>query len=73
MRITGKAIRDAVIFLSGLYGFYHELDAQVIREPILILCAAMMGLPAIIRADEKKNGGESSESSSSSKAPQHRK
>jgi len=43
------------IFILGAYGFVHELSRTGAERPqILILCGMMMGLPLIIRGDEKK-------------------
>lgn len=62
-RPTGKALRDALLFLGGLAGVLHEtVVADRPRESLLVMFAAMMGLPAFLRADErrddeKKNGG----------------
>lgn len=56
-----KITRDLVLFILGATGFLHELfwpGAQE-RPFILTLCAAAMGLPLILRAEErvKRNGG----------------
>ena len=55
-----KKWRDPILFLSGLAGVMHEtLLARTERPTLLLLFAAMMGLPAFLRADEKAaNGGE---------------
>lgn len=71
-------IRDVAFAVSGLYGFFHELNSTgEPRDQLLILCAAMMGLPAVIRAEDprKKNGGETDEQqpSAPARSPQHRK
>lgn len=50
-------IRDVVLFLSGLAGVAHETvvtDAE--RPTLLLLFAAMCGLPAFLRADDRRNG-----------------
>lgn len=50
-----KIIRDLGIFVLGAYGFVHELLRSGAERPqILIMSAAMMGLPLIIRGDEKR-------------------
>ena len=50
-----KVIRDLGIFILGAYGFIHELQRSGAERPqILIMSAAMMGLPLIIRGDEKR-------------------
>lgn len=42
-------IRDAVLFLAGLAGVAHQtLVAPAPSESLLILFAAMMGLPAFL-------------------------
>ena len=49
--------RDVVLFTAGLAGVAHQtLIAPVPSESLLVLFAAMMGLPAFLRADEKRNG-----------------
>jgi hypothetical protein len=48
-------IRDTVLFVTGLAGVVHEtLYASEPRETLLILFAAMMGLPAFLRMDERE-------------------
>ncbi len=48
--------RDSLLFLAGLAGVAHEtLIANVERPTLLLLFAAMIGLPAFLRHDEKKN------------------
>lgn len=48
-------IRDLVLFLGGLAGVGHEtLLVHAERPTLLILFAAMMGLPAFLRSDDKK-------------------
>lgn len=52
-RILRQDVRDAVLFLSGLGGVVHEtLISPEPREVLLIVFAAMMGLPAFLRMDE---------------------
>lgn len=48
--------RDATLFLTGLGLTIHEVVVRegVERPTVLILLAGMMGLPAFIRRDEKK-------------------
>lgn len=56
-----KIVRDAAIFILGAYAFIHELSRTGSERPqILIMSAAMMGLPLIIRGDEKRQEGKSS-------------
>ena len=49
------AIRDILLFTGGLAGVFHEtvLVAGPERPTLLILFAAMMGLPAFLLKDEK--------------------
>lgn len=47
-------MRDAILFLGGLAGVAHEtFSARADRPSLLVLYAAMMGLPAILRQDER--------------------
>jgi hypothetical protein len=48
-------IRDITLFVGGLAGVIHETVFQqgVERPTLLLLFAAMMGLPAVLRADER--------------------
>lgn len=54
-----KISRDGVLFAAGLLGVLHETVLSTEDRPtLLLLFAAMMGLPAFLRADEaRKNGG----------------
>ncbi len=48
-------IRDVALFAGGLAGVFHETvlnDAE--RPALLVLYAAMMGLPAFLRSNGKK-------------------
>ena len=55
------------IFILGAYGFIHELQRSGAERPqILILCSFMMGLPLIIRGDEKKSEVTSNDASKTS-------
>lgn len=48
--------RDIALFVAGLAGVAHEtLLAKAERPTLLLLFAAMLGLPAFLRADEKRN------------------
>lgn len=52
-----KIGRDSVLFFAGLAGITHEtLMAETERPSLLILFATMIGLPAFLRSDEKKDG-----------------
>lgn len=56
MRVWPLA-RDIALFVAGLAGVAHEtLAAHAERPTLLLLFAAMLGLPAFLRADEKRNG-----------------
>ena len=49
--------RDVILFFGGLGGVAHEtLISHVERPTLLLLFAAMMGLPAFLGRDEKRNG-----------------
>ena len=47
-------IRDMILFFGGLAGVANEAIFQNAERPtLLLLYAAMMGLPAFLRADDK--------------------
>jgi hypothetical protein len=49
-------IRDICLFFGGLAGVaYETLGTNIDRPTLLLLFAAMMGLPAFLRSDEKKD------------------
>lgn len=54
--------RDVLLFSAGLAGVIHEtVVVRAERPTLLLLFAAMLGLPAFIRADGRgkdKNGSE---------------
>lgn len=53
-----KIGRDSMLFGGGLAGVFHEtVIAEVERPSLLVLFAAMLGLPAFLRSDEKKEEG----------------
>jgi hypothetical protein len=55
VQLAVKLFRDMALFLLGAAAFIHELLRTGAERPqILILTAAMMGLPVIIRGDEKR-------------------
>lgn len=66
MSISDKRLRitrDGILFVSGLIGIAHEtLIAKTDRPTLLLLFAAMIGLPAFLNKDEKEqrkeDGGE---------------
>jgi len=50
-------IRDIALFVFGLLGVFNEAVIQPTADPqLLLLYGAMLGLPAILRSDERKNG-----------------
>lgn len=49
------ATRDIILFLGGLAGVMHETIRSTSERPtLLLLFAAMMGLPAFLRSDEAR-------------------
>lgn len=51
-------VRDVILFFAGLAGVFHETAiADVERPTLLLLFAAMMGLPAFLRQDERRRNG----------------
>lgn len=55
MRSRVRVTRNTVLFVVGLLGVAHEtLINNVDRPTLLLLFAAMIGLPAFINQDEKK-------------------
>lgn len=49
-----KVTRDGVIFVVGVLGILWETLAEDVDRPyLLLLYGAMIGLPIIIRTDEK--------------------
>ena len=50
-----RLTRDTTLFLTGLAGIAHETTiADTERPALLILFGAMVGLPAFLRADERR-------------------
>lgn len=50
------ALRDIMLFAGGVAGVFHETVLTGTERPtLLILFAAMMGLPAFLRQDEKSS------------------
>lgn len=53
-KLTTKVARDTVLFIVGLLGVAHEtLLGHAERPTLLLLFAAMIGLPAFINKDDK--------------------
>jgi hypothetical protein len=51
--VNWKAARDTILFVSGLAGVaYETLSGKPPNPTLLLLFAAMMGLPAFLRKDE---------------------
>jgi len=51
-------VRDILLFFCGLAGVVHEtLLTNAERPALLVLFAAMMGLPAFLRADKGPPSG----------------
>lgn len=49
-----KNARDSILFFAGLAGVIHQTLIGPVEPTLLLLFAGMMGLPAVIRADEKR-------------------
>lgn len=59
-RPSWLAARDATLFFAGLMGVAHEtLLTSQDRPDLLILYAAMMGLPAFLEGDRRRRISES--------------
>lgn len=53
-QLRWTAIRDIFLFFAGIAGAAHEVVLTNTERPtLLILFAAMMGLPAVLRQDGK--------------------
>jgi hypothetical protein len=51
-----KLTRDLVIFTVGILGIIHEAVIEQAERPFLLaVFAAMIGLPAFLRVDERKD------------------
>ncbi len=49
-------LRDVFLFILGTIGVLHEtIIATAPRETLLLLFGGALGLPAFLRADEKRN------------------
>lgn len=54
-----KIGRDGALFFGGMAGVFHEVVISKVERPVVLgLLAAMMGLPAFLRADEKNKDEE---------------
>ena len=55
MKSWWPTVRDMLLFMGGLAGIAHEtLVTDVERPTLLLLFAAMAGLPAFLRSDERR-------------------
>lgn len=53
-----KTVRDIALFITGIAGIAHEtLIAHTAQQSLLIVFAAMIGLPFVIRGDEGRRNG----------------
>jgi len=51
----GKSLRSTVLFVVGLAGIVYETLVEHTERPtLLILFAGMVGLPAFLKADERR-------------------
>lgn len=56
-RILPKLTRDLALFLLGLGGAINQLFIVEKADPaILAFCGLLLGVPAIVRLDEKRKG-----------------
>lgn len=56
--VTWPQLRDVILFFGGLAGVVHEtLFASAQRPELLVVFAAMMGLPAFLQADTRRGKG----------------
>lgn len=52
--VKWKLIRDVTMFTAGLSGFTHEVFEKGQERPMLLAaCLALMGVPVMLRKDEK--------------------
>jgi hypothetical protein len=50
-----RVSRDTILFIGGLVGIFHEMVfAHSDRPTLLVLFAAMIGLPLFLRGDEAR-------------------
>jgi hypothetical protein len=64
-RLSPRGWRDATLFLAGLGLAINEVVIRTgpERPTVLLLIAGMMGLPAFLKADERRNGAPERENS----------
>lgn len=52
-----KLLRDILLFVGGMTGIgFETVSAKPVNQSLLIVFAAMCGLPAFLRGDEKLPG-----------------
>ncbi len=57
-----RLARDLTLFLGGLLGVLHEtVFTSLDRPDLLLLFAAMMGLPAFLGLDARRSGQKTEE------------
>lgn len=58
--LSGRAVREVATFSLGVVGFLHELLLAPTERPFLISASlALMGLPFVLRGEDKlKEGSE---------------
>lgn len=50
-----QRLRSIVLFVVGIAGIIYEVVVDKLERPtVLVLLAAMVGLPAFLRADERR-------------------
>lgn len=53
-----RVTRDSILFTVGLAGIIHEAATRGVERPTLLLIfAGMVGLPAFIQRDERRDDG----------------
>lgn len=58
-QLRWTSVRDILLFIGGLLGAGHEVVLTNTERPtLLILFAAMMGLPAVLREDRRPDDKE---------------
>jgi hypothetical protein len=56
MKTNWQNTRDIILFFGGLAGVFNETVLNTTERPtLLILFAAMMGLPAFLRTDDRNH------------------
>jgi hypothetical protein len=61
-RLSARAVRELATFLLGAGGFAHELLVAPTERPFIISASlALMGLPFVLRGEDKLREGEETE------------